>query len=90
MSRRAIGDDPRVGGVDARDVGVDLARVGAERGGERHRGGVGPAAAERRDVERGRHALEAGNDRDVAAGERLPDPVGADLDDLRLAVRPCR
>ena len=44
--------DPRVGGVHAFDVGVDLAHVGAERGRERDRGGVGTAAAQRRDVAR--------------------------------------
>ena len=45
------------------DVGVDLADVGVERRGERDRGRVGAAAAERRDVELGRDALEAGDDR---------------------------
>ena len=48
--RRAVGDDPRVGGEDAVDVGVDLADVGVERRGQRDRGGVGAAAAERGDV----------------------------------------
>ena len=51
-SLRALGDDARVGGVDAVDVGVDLADVGVERRGERDRGRVGAAAAERRDVAR--------------------------------------
>ena len=79
-------DDARVGGVDAFDVGVDLAHVGAERGRQRDRGGVGAAAAERGDVLARRHALEAGDDRDLARRERLADAVGPDLDDLRLAV----
>ena len=45
-----LGHDARVGGVDAVDVGVDLAVVGLERGGERDRRGVRAAAAERGDV----------------------------------------
>ena len=40
-----VGDDARVGGVDAVDVGVDLAHVGVQRGGQRDRGRVGAAAA---------------------------------------------
>ena len=54
-------DDPRVGGVHAVDVGVDLAHLGAERGRDRDRGGVGAAPPERRDVAVGRDALEAGD-----------------------------
>ena len=34
----------------------------------------------------GRHALEAGDDRDLALGQRLADALAAHLDDLRLAV----
>ena len=63
-SLRASGTMPRVGGEDAVDVGVDLADVGAERGGERDRGGVGAAAPERRDLAARRDALEAGDDHD--------------------------
>ena len=47
---RAVGTMPRVGGEDAVDVGVDLADLGVERGGQRDGGGVGAAAAERGDV----------------------------------------
>ena len=66
-SLRAVGHDPRVGGEDAVDVGVDLADLGPERGGQRHRGGVGAAAAERGDVLGVlADALEAGHDRDRA------------------------
>ena len=45
-----VGHDPRVGRVDAGDVGVDLADLGAERGGDGDRARVRAAAAERRDV----------------------------------------
>ena len=44
--------DARVGREDAVDVGVDLADVRVERGGERDGGRVGAAAAERRHVRR--------------------------------------
>ena len=84
-------DEPRVGGEDAADVGVDLAGVGAERGRERDGGRVGAAAAERRHVERlGGDALEAGDEHDLVALERLVDPARAHLDDLRLRVRSSR
>ena len=81
-------DDARVGGEDTVDVGVDLADVGAERGGQRDRGGVGGAAAQRGDVlgVLG-DALEAGDDRDRAVVDRLLDPARRDVDDLGLAVR---
>ena len=56
----------RVGGVDAIDVGVDVAAFGADRGRDRHRRGVGAAAAERGDAAGFLvHALEAGDDRDL-------------------------
>ena len=55
-SWRALGDEPRVGGVDAADVGEDLAAVGAEAGGQGDRGRVAAAAAERRDLVAGRVA----------------------------------
>ena len=60
-----VGDDPRVGAEDAGDVGVDLADLGVEGGGEGDRGRVGAAAAERGDVAAvGRDALEAGDEDD--------------------------
>ena len=68
-----VGDDPRVGAEDAGDVGVDLADAGAERGGERDRGRVGAAAAERGHVAAvGRDPLEAGDEHDPVLLERLP------------------
>ena len=75
-----------MGGVDALDVGVDLADLGAERGGERDGGQIGAAAAEGGDVLVGRDALEPGDEHDPALVERLVDPARADVDDLRLAV----
>ena len=88
MQLAGLRHEPRVGGEDAVDVRVDLAGVGAERSGQRGRGQVGAAPAERRDVQaRGRDALEAGHEDDLVLVERLVDPARAHLDDLRLAVR---
>ena len=69
--------DPRVGGEDAVDIGVDLADVGLQCRGQRHRGGVRAAAPERGDVlgVLG-DALEAGDDRDGALVERARSRPG--------------
>ena len=80
------GKDPRIGCVDAVDVGVDLADVGAQHGGKRHGGGVGAAAAERRDVAMLVDPLEAGGDHDPAVVEELHDVVGGDRLDPGLRV----
>ena len=64
-----LGDEPRVGREDAFDVGVDLADVGAEDGGERGGGAVAAPAAERRDVRLRIDPLEAGDDDDAALVE---------------------
>ena len=82
-----VRDDARVGGEDAGDVGVDLALVGADGGGQRDGGRVRAAAAERRDVVGGRHALEARDEDDRVLVEALADAVGAHLEDSRLRVR---
>ena len=80
-------DDPRVGGEDAVDVGVDLADLGLEGGGQRDRGRVGAAAAEGGDLLGVlADALEPGHDHDVALLERGGDPARGDVDDLGLAV----
>ena len=81
-----VGDDPRVGAEHAGDVGVDLADLGADGGGERDRGRVRAAAAERRDVLGGRDALEAGDEHDAVLVERVADAVGAHVEDARLGV----
>ena len=79
--------DPRVGAVDAVDVGVDLAVVGAQGRGQRDRRGVGGAATQRRDVLGGlRHALETGDDDDAALLQGTHDAARGDVDDARVAV----
>ena len=87
MQLAGVRHDPRVGRVDAVDVRIDLAGVGAEGGGKRDGGRVRAAAAERRDVELRGNALEAGDEDDPLLVECLVDAVRADVDDLRLAVR---
>ena len=52
-SRRAFVHDARIGGVDAVHIGIDVAAVGLDRRGDRHRAGVGPAAPKRGDPARG-------------------------------------
>ena len=86
----SVADHPRVHGEDAVHVRVDLARAGSERRGERDRGRVGSAAAERGDVELGRHPLEPCHEDDPASVERVVDAPRAHLDDLRLAVHRVR
>ena len=81
-----VRDDARICGVHAVDVRVDLARFGAERGRERHRGRVRAPAAERGDVEVGGDTLEARHENYPLRVESLVDATGADVDDLRLAV----
>ena len=81
-----VGDEPWIGGEDTVDVGVDLADIGAERGGERDGGRVGAATAESRHLEGGRDALEARDEHDRVGVERLVDPVRPHLEDLRGAV----
>ena len=72
--RRAFGTTRGIGRVDAIDIGVDVAKIGLERDRDRNRAGVGAAAAERRQpVAILLDALEARDDRDLAAVEPLAD-----------------
>ena len=65
--RCALRHHARVGGVDAVHIGVDVATLGTDGGRDRNRRGVGAAAAKRGDAPGLlMHALEAGNDRDLA------------------------
>ena len=81
-----LGNDARVGRVDAVDVGVDLAFVGGQRRGQRDARRIGAAAAEGGDVAVGIHALEAGDD-DDRARRQIAAHVGlVDLEDARLGV----
>ena len=81
-----LGNDARIGREDPLDIGVDLAGVGVECGCERDGRRVRPAPAERRHLELGRDALEAGDEHDRAPRKRLVDPLWADLEHLRARV----
>ena len=85
-----LGDDARVGGEEAVDVGVDFAHVGVEGCGEGDGGRVGAAAAERGHVIVLGDALEAGDDGDLAILDGAGDALGDHADDLggaEMAVR---
>ena len=94
--------DPRVRGVDALDVREDLAAIRLELGRQGDGRGVRAAAPQGGDLGgvdvagrrrvlqalegRGAHALEAGDDDDLAGGELGADPAGIDTRDAGLAV----
>src|SRR5438093_7104592 len=79
-----------VRGEDPVDVGVDLARVCAQRGGERDRGRVGATAPECRYRELLGDALEAGDHRHLLSLQSLEDAVGLDVADAGPRVMPAR
>ncbi len=82
-----VGDDPRVRAEDAVHVGVDLADVGVQGGGQRDRGGVRAAAAQGGDVPGVlADALESRDQHDQSLVERRLQPGRGDVDDLGLAV----
>src|SRR3546814_4027806 len=56
-----LGNDTRIGGVDAIDIGIDVTALGLQRGGQRHRRSVGAATAEGGDAAGRIDALEAGD-----------------------------
>ena len=87
MELAGLRNHPRVGRVDAFDVGVDLADLRSERRGECDGGRVRTAAAEGRDVLIGGHSLKAGDEHDPVLPQPGPDPLRADIDDPRLGVR---
>ncbi len=83
-----LGDDARIGRIDAVHVGVDVAALGLDCGRERHRARVRAAAAERRDAA-GRlvQALETGHDGNLPAGlKALDDSRAVDCRDARRGM----
>ena len=78
--------DPRIGGVDAVDVGVDVAAFGAQGGGDRHRRGVRAAAAQGRDPVVRVDALEAREHGDLPLAHPADDLLALDALDARAAV----
>ena len=68
------------------DVRVDLAGVRPQGGRQRHRGGVRAAPAERRHLAVHGDALEPGDHRHPAGGQRRPQAVAPHLEDLGPGV----
>ena len=79
-----FGFDTRVGGIDAIDVGVNLAFVGVQGGGKGDGGGIGAATAEGGDVAVFVHALKSGDDDDFACIQIAADVVAVDAFDARF------
>ena len=79
-------DDARVGGVNAVNIGVDLAQVSAERCGDGDSGRVRAAAVEGGHVAHLVDALEAGNDDDAAVVQLCLETVAGDALDARVRV----
>ena len=80
------GDDAGIGGEQAVDVGVDLADVGVEGGGQGDRRGVGAASPQGGGVLDLVDSLEAGDDGDRAGLDGAGHPLGQHPDDGGLAV----
>ena len=78
--------DARVGGVNAIDVRVNLAKVGLERRGQGDGRQVRTAAAQRGDLPFGSLSLKTGDDDHVALIEQLMDLLGGDVLNLGLGV----
>ena len=75
-----------IGGVDAVDVGVDVAAVGIERRRERDRRGVGAAAPERGHPVGFRvQTLEAGDDGDLASSRSRAMILDPSIASMRAA-----
>ena len=70
-------------------LGIGLL-IGLERGCERDGGRIGTAAAERGDLVVVRHALESGDDDDLAFVEGIAKPGVVDMHDPRAAVATVR
>ncbi len=82
-----IRDNARIAGKDAIDVGEDLAGIGVEGAGERDRGQVGAAAAERRGFAIGVLALKPRDDHDVIFCEQRVDLSWRDVGNFRPRMR---
>ncbi len=83
-------DNPRIAGVDAVDIGENLAEVRLDGGGDGNGGEVGPAAAEGGDGPLGGFALKPGDDDDVAFFESFEHAFRRNRGDFRLRVRLAR
>src|SRR4029077_4172303 len=78
--------DPWISRIDAVDVGVDIAAVSFDAGGDGDGGGVRTAAAERSQPAVAGDAVEAGDDGDGAACHGLAEGGGLNRLDARVAM----
>ena len=77
---------PRVCGINAVHISIDLAKVGVERRSQRNRARVRAAPAQRGDVVIPVDPLETRYDYDVAFGKLVVDPLLVDPADTGRAV----
>ncbi len=83
----SLGHDARIGGVDAIDVGVDLAFVSFQRCRQCNAGGVGASATQRGDVAVFIDALEPGDYHHTPFFQVGANFLIVDLQNTRLVVR---
>ena len=78
--------DTRIAGIDAIDIGVDLAKVSFDGRCHGDGGQIAAATTQRGDFSAGGLALEAGEHDDVAFVEHFLHGIGRDVDDAGLRV----
>ena len=83
-----IFDNARITGVDAVDVGKDLAKIGSNGGSESNSSEVRAATSEGGDLALKTLALKTGNDNDAAGVEKGVNAFWGDVCDFRLGVNP--
>src|SRR5690606_32436998 len=76
----------RVGGVDAIDIGIDLALIGLQRRCQGHASGIGAATTKGGDIAVLVNALETGDDDDTTSIEVGTNLLVVDLQNARLGV----
>ncbi len=81
-----VWDNTGVGGVYAVYIGVNLAQVRMEGGGQRHGAGVGPAAAQRGHIAHPVDPLEPRHQDNLVLVQLPLDALGVDLLDPRVTV----
>src|SRR5215472_5505986 len=79
-------NDPGIAGIDAVNVGEDVATVRLERGRQRHRRGVRAAAAQRGDAIVGAEPLKTRHHSHLPFAHAADELGAGDLGDARLAV----
>ena len=76
---------PRIRGIDAVHIGIDLAPIGVDACRNRHGGGIRPAAPQRGNVHILGNALKARHDNDIARVQLADNARGIHARDARLA-----